>query len=119
MKSRKELVADYKQMKFPMGVYQIRNLANGKIYLGSSLNLNAIWNRERLQLDMGSHPNAELQHDWKATGEAGFAYEILSEIEQKEGDTIDYRKEIKQLEALFLEELKPFGARGYHFEKKA
>jgi hypothetical protein len=117
MKSRKELVTDYKQMKFPMGVFQIRNIANGKIYLGSSLNLNAIWNRERLQLEMGSHPNAELQRDWKAAGEANFVYEIISEIEQKEGVAVDYRKEIKSLEALFLEELKPFGPRGYHLEK--
>lgn len=114
MKSRKELASAYKQMKFPMGVYQIRNTANGKIYVGSSVNLTAIWNRERIQLEMGSHPNTELQRDWKALGRTNFIYEILSEIDQKEGETLDYAKELKTLEALYLDELQPYGEKGYN-----
>ncbi len=77
----------------------------------------AIWNRLRFQLNMGSHPNVELQKDWKALGEENFAYEILSEIQQDDVVQMDYRKEIKKLEAMFIEELQPFGEKGYHVRK--
>lgn len=112
--SRKELTAAYKQMKFRIGVFQIRNLADGKIYVGSSVNLDAMWNRLRVELNFGSFANAALQRDWKHYGEAGFAYEVLAEIDQKEGETADYAKEVKVLEALYLEDLKPYGERGYN-----
>jgi hypothetical protein len=112
--SRKDLTAAYKQMKFRIGVFQIRSLADGKIYVGSSVNLDAMWNRLRVELNFGTFANAALQQDWKQHGEAGFAYEVLAEIEQKDGETTDYAKEAKALEALYLEDLKPYGERGYH-----
>ena len=37
-KSRKELLEQYKQIKTFMGVYQIKNNVNGKIYIESFLN---------------------------------------------------------------------------------
>jgi len=112
--SRKELTAAYKQMKFRIGVFQIRNLTNDKIYVGSSVNLDAIWNRLRVELNFGSFANAALQRDWKQYGEASFAYEVLAEIDQKDGETADYAKEVKVLEGLYLDELKPYGERGYN-----
>lgn len=114
MKSRKELKDSYKQMKFRIGVFQIRNLVNGKIYVDSSVNLDAVWNRNRVQLKFGSHPNEELQKDWTETGEEHFQFEVLSELEQKEEDRVEYNKEVKQLEKMFLEELQPYGDKGYN-----
>ncbi len=108
MKTEKELKAAYKEMKFRMGVYQIRNLQNNRILVGSSTNLVAIWNRERLQLSLGSHRNAALQKDWHEYGEAGFVYEILDEIKEKEGVLLDYSKEVKFLENMYKAELNPF-----------
>lgn len=117
MKTRKEIINDYKQIKSKIGVFQIRNKTNNKVFVESSLDLAAIWNRLRFQLNMGSHPNVELQKDWKALGEENFAYEILSEIQQDDAVQMDYRKEIKKLEAMFIEELQPFGDKGYHVKK--
>ncbi|HQU59680.1 MAG: GIY-YIG nuclease family protein [Phaeodactylibacter sp.] len=114
MKTKKELKEAYRNMKFRMGVYQIRNKTNGKIFIGSSTNLDAIWNRHRLQLNMGSHPVKALQDDWKALGEENFAYEILEEIKEVEDQVVDYSKEAKLAEELYLEELQPFGDRGYN-----
>lgn len=41
MKSKKELKSVYKEMKFPMGVFQIKNKVNGKIFIEGSLNIPA------------------------------------------------------------------------------
>ncbi len=118
MKSKKELKDEYKQMKFPMGVYQVTNLVNNKILIGSSNDLNAIWNRIRTQLRFGSYMIEDLQNDWKKYGEENFKYEILSELQQDDPEKTDYSKDIKALEAMYLEELQPYGDRGYNRLKK-
>ena len=118
MKSKKELKDIYKEMKFKMGVFQIRNTVNGKIYVEGSTDLDAIWNRHKFQLKMDSHPNVELQKDWRDFGEENFSYEILSEIKQDDTKTIDYRREIMQLEKMFIEELQPFDDKGYNIRSR-
>ena len=107
MKSQKQIKEEYKLKKFKMGVFQIRNTANGKIYVGSSLNLDAIWNRNKMELNFGNHRNSILQSEWKQFGERNFMYEILAEVVQKDEDRIDYNKEVKTLEGMFIAELNP------------
>ncbi|MCB9282706.1 MAG: GIY-YIG nuclease family protein [Lewinellaceae bacterium] len=114
MKTRKELKEEYKNKKFKKGVFQIRNTANGKIFIGSSTDLEKIWNRHRAQLNFGGHPNAELQKDWKALGEEAFVYEILEELPEPDDASTDSSRELKALEQMYLEELQPFGEKGYH-----
>ena len=114
MKSNKRLKEEYKNIKFKIGVFQVKNLVNGKIFIDSSVNLDKIWNRHRVELNAGLHRNERLQKDWKEFGENNFTYAILSEIDQKEGENIDYGKEAKQLAKMFIEELKPFGDKGYN-----
>ena len=117
MKSKKELKDQYKQMKFKMGVFQIENTVNGKIYIESSLDLNSIWNRYRFQLNGGLHKNAELQKDWTKYGEEKFSYKILGEIEQTDAGNVDYRREVKKLEKLIVEELQNFGDKAYNISR--
>jgi group I intron endonuclease len=114
MKSKKEIKDDYKEMKFKVGVFQIRNIINNKIYIESSANLVAIWNRYKFQLKNGLHTNGSLQKEWMEFGEENFVYEILSEIKQDDNKTMDYRKEAKQLEKMFIDELLPFDDKGYN-----
>jgi group I intron endonuclease len=114
VKSKKELKQEYSLKQFSIGVFQIRNTVNGKIFVGSSVNLEAIWNRHKSELKLGGHRNELLQREWKEFGEDNFRYEILSEIEQKPGENIDYAKEAVKLEKMFIEELQPFGERGYN-----
>lgn len=117
MKGRKALKAAYKEMKFKMGAFQIRNLSNGKLLVGSSANLDAIWNRHRFQLNMGSHRNTILQKEWKQFKEEGFVFEVLEEIAHRE-DTADYSEELSLLEAFYMEKFQPYGDKGYHRPKK-
>ena len=87
MSSNNELKEAYKQIKFQSGVFQIRNTVNGKIFIGSNINLDKIWNRMAFELNFGSHKNVALQTEWKTFGADNFVYEILSVIKEKEGET--------------------------------
>lgn len=118
MKTNKELKAEYKQMKFPMGVFQIRNINNGKILVDSSTNMNSKWNRHKAELKFGNSKITELQNDWNKFGEDNFVFEVLSELEHKSDDGIDYNAELLLLEEMIIADLKPFNQRGYNKEKR-
>ncbi len=116
MKSKKELKAAYKELKFPMGVFQIKNKTNGKLFIDSSLNMPAKWNRHQAQLKFGSHRNKALQKEWNHFGANAFEYAILEEIPFEDA-TVDYGQEVEILEEIFLEKLQPYGGNGYNTSK--
>jgi group I intron endonuclease len=115
MSSKKDLKREYKETARPMGVFQIRNLTNDKIFIGSSVNLDGIFNRHRFALNAGSHQSKALQADWNASGAENFAFEILEELESRAG--FDTKKELEVLENLYLENLEPYGEKGYNERK--
>ncbi|MBZ0202796.1 MAG: GIY-YIG nuclease family protein [Ignavibacteria bacterium] len=117
MKTNKELKEEYKQQKLPAGVFQIRNTVNGKIFIDSSTTLKTVFNRHKVTLNFGSHVNTVLQKEWKEYGEDKFVYEILGEIKLTDDDSIALANEARQLKEMYIEDLKPFGEKGYH--KKA
>ena len=119
MKTREELKAEFKQMTPPMGVFHIKNTANGKVFIGSSSDLKAIWHRQKLQLDTGLHVNRDLQKDWTEQGMSHFVYEILEEIKPSNDPSFDVKKELQVLEALYLEAVQPFGDKGYNVKKRS
>lgn len=114
--NRKDLIREYKETLRPMGVFQIRNLLNEKVFVGSSTNLDGIFNRHRFALNHGSFQSKDLQKDWNELGAEKFAFEILEELELREG--FDVKRELEFLEDLWLENLKPYGERGYNVPKK-
>ena len=99
-----------------IGVLQIRNTANDKIFLVAGKDLPALINRQRFQLQKSGHPNKELQKDWQELGENSFAFEIVEELTPPEG-SVDLKRELETMEDLWLDELKPFGERGYNQPK--
>lgn len=117
MKTKEELKKEYKQMKFRIGVFQIRNTVTNKILIDSSVNIDAMCNRHQLQLGFGNHPNTQLQKDWKELGENSFVFETLAEVKQDDSETVDYAKEVKMFEALYIDDLKPFDDKGYNKKK--
>lgn len=114
MKTRKEYKEEYLKMKFKMGVFQLKNKENGKVFIGSSPDLIANWNSLRFQLEMGSYPNTDLQSDWKKFGSNSFEYSIIDEIAQPDDDIEKYKKEMKALEIMIIEDIQPFGVKGYN-----
>lgn len=100
-------------MKPRIGVFQIKNTANSKIYVDSSTNLATVWNGQKFRLNNEPHPNTVLQQDWKECGELFFVFEVLSEVAQHDGgEATDYHQEARQLRAMFIDELQPFGEKG-------
>ena len=63
------------------GVYQIRCKRNGKIYVGSAVNVQARWDKHRRELRRGSHPNPYMQHAWKLYGEVSFELLVLEYVD--------------------------------------
>ncbi len=100
-----------------MGVYLIRNTTNDKVFLGVAQDLGGIINSQRFQLRLGGHRNKALQADWNELGEQTFAFEILEELEPPADPTFDRKKELALMETMWLEELKPYGERGYNQPK--
>ena len=112
--NRKELIRAYKEARRPMGVYRIHNTRDDRSFVGRSVDLTAILNRERVALRFGSHPNAALQADWNAVGPDAFVFEVLDTIKAPD-DKPDYdpTDDLRVLESMWLDRLQPFGDRGY------
>jgi len=118
--ARKQMAKEYVQTRRPMGIYQIKNKKNGRMLIGSSMNLDGTFNRHQFTLDMAVHDNKELQQDWQAHGEDNFSFEVLQRIKPREeilqslSELDKYKKELDELEEIWLEELQPYGERGFH-----
>lgn len=63
-----------------VGVYQIKNLENGRIYVGASSNIRARWLGHRSQLNNSLRGNPGLQSDWSAIGEGKFEFSVLEDV---------------------------------------
>jgi hypothetical protein len=111
-KRRKELREEYRQLKTYMGIFQIKNNANGKIYVDSCSNLKNRWFTIKGQLEMGRFANLQLQKDWNELGPDDFTYEVLEE--KVTDDVTDMRWELKQMLKPWLEKLQPYGDQGYN-----
>ncbi|WP_371373129.1 GIY-YIG nuclease family protein [Sporomusa aerivorans] len=114
MDRRKELKLEYKETFEPQaGVYQIKNTQNNKIFIGSTPNLKTLTG-QRMQLMAGVYRNKGLQDDWNQFGEPAFTFEVLEVLRKKEDEIMDTKAALKKLEKKWLENLQPFGERGYN-----
>ncbi len=112
------MTAKYKQTALAMGIYQIKNLKNGKIFIGSAKDLRGRINSNKFQLKNGSHPNKEMQRDYNEAGEEGFSFDVLDYLKPKDDLNYDYTDELRVLEEMWLDKLQPYGEKGYNGKKK-
>ena len=98
----------------PAGIFQIKNTLNGKVLLGSSLNLEGPLNGHRFMLKIGSHLNKVLQQEWNEYGEEHFLFEILEIVTVKDDPNFNLSDELTLLEMIWLEKLHPFSEQGYN-----
>ncbi len=59
------------------GIYQIRNLINNKIYIGSASYFNSRFARHRFDLKNNRHHSIVLQRAWNKYSEQNFVFEVL------------------------------------------
>lgn len=115
---RKAALLEYKLSHRPMGVFQIRNTKNEKVFVDSSTNIPGKINRYRFALKAGSHKSRSLQAEWNEFGEEAFEFETLEPLEPRDDQNYDYAADLLVLEDLWLEKLEPYGEKGYNERKK-
>jgi hypothetical protein len=115
---RKALIRDYKETPRPMGVFRVLNTVNEKVLIGTSKDLPGMLNRQRFQLELGSHPNRALQNDWKEFGSQAFVFEVLDTLKAPDQPDFDPTDDLCALEQLWLDKLKPYEDLGYNARPK-
>ncbi len=116
--NKKGLKILYKENPKPMGVFQVKNLTNGKIFIGSGIDVHGKLNSCKFQLAHGSFINQELQNDYNVVGESNFSFEIIDVLEQKTEISNDPKEELELLMSMWIEKLQPFDEKGYNRKKK-
>lgn len=116
--SKRQLKQQYKEEPKRAGIFLITNTANGKVFLGSSKNLNGPLNKHQFALKYGGHMNASLQADWKKFGPNAFKFEIVDEVEVKDDPGFSLNEELELLEQAWLEKTQPVGERGYNINTR-
>lgn len=92
------------------GVYRIRNVANGRCYVGSALDVGARPYNHRWHLDRGTHRNRKLLNAWRKRGNSSFVYEVL--------ETVADPERLIEKEQHWMDALEAYTA-GYNLNPKA
>ncbi len=118
MIDKKGMKRQYKQHVPPMGIFQIKNLVNGKILIGSAKNLHGQINSCKFQLKHGLHMNRALQLDYTQLGEGKFSFEVVDYLEPRKEPNYDSTADLKTLEEMWLDKLQPYDEKGYNRRKR-
>lgn len=65
------------------GIYAITNMANGKQYIGSAVDIRRRWRGHLCKLRKGLHHSQHLQAAWTKYGEEAFTFSILELVSEK------------------------------------
>lgn len=115
---RAELQQQYAQRKPLAGIFLVTNTVNGKVLLGSSMDLHGPLNKHRFMLSIGRHWNRTLQREFDQYGEAAFRFAIVETVKRREEPGFDMHEELALLEQIWLEKTQPFGERGYNSDPR-
>ena len=107
MERKKELKKAYMEKELPMGILQIKNEKNHKLFLLATSDLKGKENSCRFQLKNGSFLACHaLQKDWQQEGADTFRFEVLDLLSyEKEGGKENYREDLQALLELWKEKL--------------
>lgn len=59
------------------GIYGIRNIVNGKIYVGQTKDFKHRWREHVRELNHNIHHNKHLQNAWNKYGEENFEFFVI------------------------------------------
>ncbi len=114
MIDKAKLKKESKELKTPIGVYQIRNTVNGKVFIGTAKNVPGKLNGHQFTLKTGTHINKELQEEYNRHGAESFVFEMLDELKYKEDPDYRYEEELKFPDVAWIEKkLQPAGKTEY------
>jgi hypothetical protein len=105
---RKKLADAYKERASIGGVYVIRNVSNGKIYLDCTADIAAMQNRFEFLRQTNSCVLFKLRKDWDACGPDAFTFEVLETLEKGENQTNEaFMDDLLTLREIRLEQMDP------------
>ncbi len=91
--AKKEIIAAYKEKKSVGGVYIIRNITSGKIFIDMTPNMQGMLNRFEFAKKTKTPFTIKFQSEWQNEKDDAFEIEILEEIEMGVDQT---RKSFKE-----------------------
>ena len=80
---RKAAIAEYKKRKALAGIFAVRCLASGQIWVGRAPDVDSIETRLRFGLRSGGHRPPAMQAVWHLHGGDSFAFEIVETVEEE------------------------------------
>ena len=84
MEDKKAAIAAYKERKIVAGIYAVRCVASGQVWVGQSPNLDTILNRIWFGLRHGNSSNRDLQSAWNTHGGDSITFEELERFKEEE-----------------------------------
>ena len=66
------------------GIYMIKNMINGKVYIGQAVNIDKRWHDHINELNGNRHNNKHLQRAWNKDGANNFIFNIVEECPKDE-----------------------------------
>lgn len=63
------------------GIYMIKNVVNGKMYIGQSKDIKFRWTHHKCDLRCNCHSNKHLQGAWNKYGEDSFEFSVIEETD--------------------------------------
>jgi hypothetical protein len=108
------MVRSYNERKIVGGVYAIRNVRDGKVFLETSADIRASRNRFEFSLKAGVCPTAKIKKGWDESGADSFAFEVLEEYVKDDSDkNSGFLSDLAELKTLWLEKLSGEGVSFY------
>lgn len=102
------------------GIYIIRNIANEKFYIGSSVGIRRRWRIHLKDLIKGRHDNSKLQFSWNKHMPDDYLFYVIEYIDKRNFDNEkSFKKELRKREQYFLNLYFPFKERGYNIKRKS
>lgn len=81
---RKAAISAYKERKIAAGIFAIRCLPTGAIWVGKAPNLSTIQTRLWFELRQGNSRHASLQQAWCEHGSEALSFEIIERLEEED-----------------------------------
>ena len=76
----------YRKYNLTSGLYEIKNIKTGKVYIGCSSMIEDRWSYHKSFLSRGEHTINALQHDYNKYGPESFEFNIIKEYDCETSD---------------------------------
>lgn len=107
-KTRKQIMAEYKNRAVTGGVYAVRNSQTGKTLVVGDADIKGAANRYAFAKQTGGCFHPRLRKDLGHYGKDVFSFEVLEEMEKRRDQSdVDFAADVKTLEALWREKFDP------------